>query len=276
MARPLAGAQGMRVHACSVALRHDRITAPGLAAQVLDAGFDGLEIWAPHAEALQADWAALARRPVVPMLSGYLPVGTPAFDAQDALRLVGLTTRWQAGRLRLFAGGVGWDAASGDDRAAITRDLRIVADMAQDHGIRIAIETHPGTLADSLPATLALMQGLDHPAVGLNVDILHVWEGGTDPLAALPVLAPHLLHLHLKNVTARDRLSVFAPGNVHDAAGSRDGMCPLFDGVLDYRTILSNVPNDVDMSLEWFGPAPMATMTADLGRIRSLAARRAA
>ena len=266
----------MRVHACSVALRHTEVSALGLAQQVLGAGFDGVEIWAPHAERMVEDWAALPLRPVVPMLSGYLPLGPAAFDRDQARQLVALTARWKAPRLRLFAGGLGSADISAEDRSTILRDLRAVADMAQDHGIRIAIETHPGTLADSLPATLALMEQLDHPAIGLNVDVLHVWEGGADPIDALPALAPHLLHLHLKNVTGRDRLGVFAPGNIHDPQGNRDGICPLFDGVLDYDAILRAMPQDVDVSLEWFGPAPMAVMRADLARIRQRMTRKAA
>ncbi len=266
----------MRVHACSVALRHTSISAQDLARQVLGAGFDGVEIWAPHAERMADDWAALPLRPNVPMLSGYLPLGTPAFSRDQARRLVALTARWKAPRLRLFAGGLGSGSTGIDDHCAILRDLRVVADMAQNHGIRIAIETHPGTLADSLPATLALMHQLDHPAIGLNVDILHVWEGGADPIAALPALAPYLLHLHLKSVTGRDRLGVFAPDNIHDPQGSRDGICPLFDGVLDYDAILRALPDDADVSLEWFGPAPMAVMRADLARIRQRLARKAA
>lgn len=63
----------MRIHACSVAFRHLDVTASELARYVAREGFDGLEIWAPHARALAQEWAALDRRPRVPMLAGYLP-----------------------------------------------------------------------------------------------------------------------------------------------------------------------------------------------------------
>lgn len=276
MARTLVGDTRMRVHACSVAFRHSDVTADVLATYARQHGFDGVEIWAPHARTMANDWAALPDRPDVPMLSGYLPVGTPAFDPAQARDLVELTIRWQAPKLRLFAGAVGWDQATADDRAAIARDLRLVADMALDQGLRVAIETHPGTLADSLSATGDLMQMLDHPAIGLNFDILHVWEGGTDPVAALDILAPYLLHVHLKNVTTRERLTVFAPDNVHDAKGDRAGMCPLFRGLLDYDRILPALPQDADMSLKWFGPDPATVMAGDLAMIRRTANRQAA
>lgn len=276
MARALVGGPHMRIHACSVAFRHSSPTAAGLAAYTRQYGFDGIEIWAPHARDMADDWAALPERPDVAMLSGYLPLGTADFDASAARGLVDLTTRWKAPKLRLFAGQMGWDQANAADRASISRDLRLVADMAQDQGLRVAIETHPGTLADSLTATCDLMQMLDHPAIGLNFDVLHVWEGGTDPLAALEPLAPYLCHVHLKNVTMRERLTVFAPGNVHDADGDRTGMCPLFEGVLDYGRIMPALPQQLDMSLEWFGPDPARVMVDDLAVIRRTASRQAA
>lgn len=260
----------MKVHACSVAFRHLEVTAADLARYVTREGFDGLEVWAPHARALLGQWQALSLRPPVPMLAGYLPLGTPGFSRSEAQSLVDLTLAWAAPKLRLFAGGLGWDQADPSARAAIMRDLRRVAEMAHDAGLRIAVETHPGTLADSLNATLALLDGLNHPAVGINFDVLHVWEGGADPLSAQALLAPHVLHYHLKSVTARDRLDVFQPANVHDPHGNRTGMCALFDGVLNYRCILRGLPDQAEGSLEWFGPKPAATMIADLRQVREL------
>lgn len=252
------------------------MTAADLARYTLREGFDGLEIWAPHARALAQDWAALPARPAVPMLAGYLPLGLPGFDLAEGRALVDLTHDWRAPKLRLFAGHLG--DAQADDRArtAILRDLAVVAGLAADRGLRIAIETHPGTLADSLPAVQALLAALDHPAVGVNFDVLHVWESGADPVAAMQALAPHLIHAHLKTVTGRDRLGVFQPDNIHDPKGCRQGICPLFEGALDYPPILAALPAGIDASLEWFGPKPAASMIADLRHIRALPLTRAA
>lgn len=258
----------MKVNACSVAFRHLDVSAAGLARYALQEGFDGLEIWMPHARTLTEEWASLPARPEVPMLAGYLPLGQPDFDVAEAESLCALTRQWRAGRLRLFAGHLGSAEAGPEQRDAILRDLRTTARLAASHGIRLAVETHPGTLADGVAQTLKLLEDLDHPAIGLNFDVLHVWESGADPIVAQERLAPHILHYHLKNVTARDRLTVFDPGNVHDPDGGRQGMCPLFDGMLDYAHILTALPWATEASLEWFGPNPTETMTADLGRIR--------
>lgn len=266
----------MKINACSVAFRHLDVSAADLARYVMREGFDGLEIWLPHARAMAEEWAALSARPHVPMLAGYLPVGLPGFDAAEAEALCILTRQWGAGRLRLFAGNLGSAEATPERRDAILRDLRKTAQFAALHGLRVAIETHPDTLADAFAETLGLLEDLDHPAIGVNFDVLHVWESGADPLAAHAKLAPHILHYHLKNVTARDCLTVFNSGNVHDPAGSRQGMCPLFEGVLDYTHILAALPWTAEASLEWFGPEPAATMATDLSRARAVPAIAAA
>ena len=259
----------MKINACSVAFRHMNITAGFLAEYSRDAGFDGVEIWAPHARAMAADWARLPWRPRVPMLAGYLPLGEDGFRREEARALCGLAQSWGAGRIRLFAGSAGSAMASQGLRARIVADLRACAELAQDHGLRIAVETHPGTLADTPAATHALLEAAGHPALGVNFDVLHVWEAGADPLAAFAALAGDVLHFHLKSVTARSRLEVFAPANIHDPQGSRDGICPLFEGALDYAAILAALPASGEASLEWFGPDPARRMRQDLGLIRA-------
>lgn len=268
--------RGPRVHACSVAFRHHRISAAGLAAYVTAHGFDGVEIWSPHARALAEDWQALPARPDVPMLAGYLPIGLPRFDPVRARALVALTCAWRAPVLRLFAGNLGWHEAGRSGRMAVLSDLDRVADMAAAAGVRLAVETHPDTLADSPETALAVLAALNHPAVGLNFDALHVWESGADPAAARAALAPRIWHHHLKSVTRGDRLDVFDPANIHDPDGRREGLCPLLDGALDYHAFLAALPDGAGVSLEWFGPDPGAVMAADLHRIRALTTARAA
>ncbi|CJB14199.1 3-dehydroshikimate dehydratase [Streptococcus pneumoniae] len=47
---------------------------------------------------------------------------------------------------------------------------------------------------------------------------------------------------------------MFEPNNVYAAAGSRIGMVPLFEGIVNYDEIIQEVRNtDLFASLEWFG-----------------------
>jgi sugar phosphate isomerase/epimerase len=78
---------------------------------------------------------------------------------------------------------------------------RDLAAFADDHGVRIAIEMHPGMLVHHPEALLALREATG-PAVGANVDPSHlVWQG-VDPIVAVRELgrAGAIHHVHAKDV----------------------------------------------------------------------------
>jgi 3-dehydroshikimate dehydratase len=207
------------------------------------------------------------------MLSDYLPLEAPAEELWSKVeRLSALARRWGARKVRTFAGRVGSAQATVEERARVVRRLRDACRRLDDSGQSLVVETHPCTLADTAASTLRLLQEVDHPALRLNFDVLHVWEGGDEPAVAWEHLRPHVSHLHLKNVSQRERLDVFAPANVYSAAGSRVGMVPLFEGAFDYRTFLADLAGDSrwDASLEWFGDQVKETLSRDRRAIEEL------
>ena len=72
------------------------------------------------------------------------------------------------------------------------------AKFAADHGVRIAIEMHPGFLAYS-PETLLKLRALAGPSLGCNYDPSHMFWQGIDPIAAIRVLGDAIFHVHAKD-----------------------------------------------------------------------------
>jgi sugar phosphate isomerase/epimerase len=72
------------------------------------------------------------------------------------------------------------------------------AKFAQDHGVRIAIEMHPGFVVYS-PETLLRLRELAGPAIGCNYDPSHMFWQGIDPIAAIRVLGDAIFHVHAKD-----------------------------------------------------------------------------
>ena len=72
------------------------------------------------------------------------------------------------------------------------------ARFAADHGVRIAIEMHPGFVVYS-PETLLRLRALTGSAVGANLDPSHFFWQGIDPLAAAAVLGEAIYHVHAKD-----------------------------------------------------------------------------
>ena len=72
------------------------------------------------------------------------------------------------------------------------------AKFAADHGVRVAIEMHPGFVAYS-PETLLKLRAIAGPSIGCNYDPSHMFWQGIDPIAAIRVLGDAIFHVHAKD-----------------------------------------------------------------------------
>ncbi len=271
----------MRLSMCTISFRHHLISLDQVADWALELGFQGIELWGIHAKHLKSQpkydspWLA-SRGLYVSMLSDYLPLERSDRELMEHTHaLCSLAAHWGTRKVRTFAGQSSSCATTERDRQRLVRKLRLACTLAQQHGSHLLIETHPGTLADSTASTLRLLAEVNHPALRVNFDVLHVWEAGDDPLAALEALKPCVDHYHLKNIASRSQLHVFAPGNVYAPAGNRDGMVSLFEGAFDYRRFLSALAADADCeaSLEWFGHEVRDVLTKDCAQLHHVTSR---
>ena len=72
------------------------------------------------------------------------------------------------------------------------------AEFAAQHGVRIAIEMHPGFVVYN-PETLLRLRAIAGPAVGCNYDPSHMFWQAIDPIAAVRVLGDAIFHVHAKD-----------------------------------------------------------------------------
>jgi len=71
--------------------------------------------------------------------------------------------------------------------------------FAADHGVRIAIELHPGQSAYNTRTMLRLRE-IAGPNVGVNLDPSHFFYQGMDPLVIIPTLGEgFIFHVHAKD-----------------------------------------------------------------------------
>lgn len=78
------------------------------------------------------------------------------------------------------------------------------AKFAADHGVRVAIEMHPGFVCYS-PETMLRLRGAAGPAIGCNYDPSHMFWQGIDPIAAIRHLGDAIFHVHAKDTQIYDR-----------------------------------------------------------------------
>jgi sugar phosphate isomerase/epimerase len=72
------------------------------------------------------------------------------------------------------------------------------AKFASDHGVRVAIEMHPGFVVYS-PETLLRLREVAGPSIGCNYDPSHMFWQNIDPIAAIRVLGDAIFHVHAKD-----------------------------------------------------------------------------
>jgi len=78
------------------------------------------------------------------------------------------------------------------------------AKYAADHGIKVAIEMHPGFVVYS-PETMLKLRSIAGPSIGCNYDPSHMFWQGIDPIAAIRVLGDSIFHVHAKDTQIYDR-----------------------------------------------------------------------
>lgn len=77
------------------------------------------------------------------------------------------------------------------------------AKFAEDHGVRIAIEMHPGFVAYN-PETMLRLRAEAGPAIGCNFDPSHMFWQGIDPCLAVRALGEAVFHVHAKDTRIYD------------------------------------------------------------------------
>jgi sugar phosphate isomerase/epimerase len=70
--------------------------------------------------------------------------------------------------------------------------------FAADHGVKIAIEMHPGFVVYN-PETMLRLRSIAGPSVGCNLDPSHLFWQQIDPLQAIRVLNEAIFYVHAKD-----------------------------------------------------------------------------
>ncbi len=70
--------------------------------------------------------------------------------------------------------------------------------FAADHGVKVAVEMHPGFVVYN-PETMLRLRSIAGKAVGCNYDPSHMFWQGIDPIAAIRVLGDAIFHVHAKD-----------------------------------------------------------------------------
>jgi sugar phosphate isomerase/epimerase len=168
----------------------------------------------------------------------------------------------------------------------ITPFWQKVGSFATEHGIKIAIEMHPGQAVYNT-RTIVRLREIAGPNLGANFDPSHLFYQGMDPLLVIRTLGENFIfHVHAKDtrldpyemalnggmdMRSFDRLSERAWGYRtlgfgHDNLWWRDFVSALrsvgYDGVLsiEHEDLLMSAREGISKSVEFLRPIVLTTM----------------
>ncbi|HKB12582.1 MAG TPA: sugar phosphate isomerase/epimerase, partial [Vicinamibacterales bacterium] len=84
------------------------------------------------------------------------------------------------------------------------------AHFAADHGVKVALEAHPGFIVYNVDSALRLRAAVG-PTLGVNFDPSHLFWQGVDVPAAIRALGDSIFHVHAKDA-ALDRQNIAING----------------------------------------------------------------
>ncbi|TVX92757.1 sugar phosphate isomerase/epimerase family protein [Paenibacillus agilis] len=273
----------MNVSVCTISFRHMLLSFADIAQFVHEQRFQAIELWGVHAKSLSQGGAAVIEhcryllklyQIEISMISDYIDV-SPQADMKSSIlkcdELIALAQQFGTNKIRTFAGKAPSQSVNKHEREMVVNHLRVIGERCAAAGIMLLIETHPNTIADNTESTLLLMKEVNHEAVKVNLDFLHLWEAGDDPLASYGQLHNWVENFHLKNITSLENCTVFDSNNVYAPSGSRSGIVPLSDGQVDYASIIKAIhKSGKNASLEWFGDDPLRYLAQERQWIQQL------
>lgn len=174
-----------------------RLTLFGFIERVAALGLDGFQIDPMHLASRDRSYLA----EVCAAAAGhglFLEYGTIGTDPRRLERELAIAGRLGSPVLRTFAGFDRWHRrtnVAAEIRRAVA-GLKRVRRMAEDFGIRIAVENHGDLTTDEL---LQVMQTVDSPWVGICLDVGNAMLTMEDPIVATAKMAPHAVTTHFKD-----------------------------------------------------------------------------
>jgi sugar phosphate isomerase/epimerase len=96
-------------------------------------------------------------------------------------------------------------------------ELGKLADRAKHYGITLCFKAHVGQYVYNTPTTLKVLQALDHPSLGLDMDPSHIHRANENPVDAIAAVVKRIRHVHIRDCKGREQ----GPGKPEMQANGR-------------------------------------------------------
>jgi sugar phosphate isomerase/epimerase len=77
--------------------------------------------------------------------------------------------------------------------------------MAEKYGVTLCVKAHVGAAIYNTPTTIKLMQAINSPAFGIDMDPSHIYRAGENPVEALKSVIHRVKHIHIRDCKGRQQ-----------------------------------------------------------------------
>jgi 3-dehydroshikimate dehydratase len=201
-----ASPNGIRLLLCTIAFRDKLLDyALGVSKKL---GFDGIEMWGrePHVSErfdetrMRASRRLLDSRGVTPyVLGSYLRFGRTRNETDVNLSDTLHVARWlKTNLVRVWASDVGSAQATEEVWRNAVSEAREACDRAAKLNTTLVVEMHAGTLADTGPSTVQLVEAVGRDNFKVNFQIASHKDGQSCE-ERLAMVMPWVAHVHAQN-----------------------------------------------------------------------------
>ncbi|KKM67585.1 hypothetical protein LCGC14_1469660, partial [marine sediment metagenome] len=126
----------------------------------------------------------------------------------------------------------------------VVDSLGALSARAEHYGVTLCVKAHVGAAIWNTPTSLRLLEAIDSPAFGLDMDPSHIHRAGEDPVEAIGAVVSRIRHVHIRDCRGRQR----NPGKPEEQANGRGEI-----DLLGYIRVLHENGYDGPVDLEVIG-----------------------
>jgi sugar phosphate isomerase/epimerase len=139
-----------------------------------------------------------------------------------------------------------------EDMTQVIDSLGSLAEMAAKYDVTLCVKAHVKASIYNTATSLRVLEAIDNPNFGLDMDPSHVYRGGENPVEALKAVVSHVKHVHVRDCKGPGP----RPGAPEMQANGRGDI-----DLLGYFRVLQEAGYDGPVDLEVIGAKEYALET---------------
>jgi len=184
------------------------------------AGYDGIELSAIDgmSEHLVLDrWQEIA--PEIKRLAGVYNLELLAMEqpTRDPAKMEKAMQAAVAAGIPIINCGPGGKTGDEESLQQTLDELGSLAQMAEKYGVTLCVKAHVGAAVYNTPTTLRVMEAINSPNFGIDMDPSHIYRANENPVEAIAAVISCVKHVHIRDCKGRQQ----GPGKPEDQANGR-------------------------------------------------------